>query len=609
MTTYSRLDPFEDRVIHSSAMAAPSAPVTSVPASDDRDAFDAATVPSDEPEGERDLVRSLHVTGPNGGTRHVLTPGLVTLGRGAESTIVVADPRVSRQHAALHVTASEITLTDLGSANGTFVGNVRLSRGDARPLADGQSFAMGDSVLVVHPASLQKPGAKRLSSIDEVPARFAASSALGKPGALVVVRVRPLRPTQARVLELVLGELLASPRDFMLWEGDGRLLCGFEVPSEADVARIERAVIRQLGSFSVAADVSARAISSAALETAGDGLRALFSGDVVRSLTRGTVVLEHPAMKALEETVLRVGRTPVSVLLLGETGSGKDVVAAMLHELSPRAKQPFVALNCASLPESLLESELFGYERGAFTGATSAKPGLFEVADGGTVFLDEVGDLPRALQAKLLRVIESREVARLGAIKARTVDVRFVAATNRDLKRRIAEGHFREDLYYRLNAVTLHVPPLRERRTEIEPLARLFLEMARERFEIDDVRFSAAALDAMLAYPWPGNVRELKSAVERGALLARGGVIEPSELGVALPGYSSAPPRASSSSRAPELSTTPDLERERVVRALETCGGNQSRAAELLGMSRRTLVRRIAQLGLPRPRDAADGSK
>jgi DNA-binding NtrC family response regulator len=601
MTHHSRLDRLERRMLHSVAMSGPPAPVTSAPGSHDRDALDAATARSDEPHGERDIVRALHVTGPSGGTRHVLPLGLVTLGRGAEATIVVADPRVSRSHAALHVTPREITLTDLGSANGTFVGNVRLAPGDALSLSDGQGFSMGDSVLVVHRTHLREPGASRLSSIDELPARFAASSPLGRPRALVVVRVKPSRPTQPRVLELVLGELFASPRDFMLWESSERLVLGYEVTSEADAVRFERAVIRQLGSFGIAADVSARTLSPETLETSGDALRALLAGNAVRSLARGTVVLEDPAMKALEETVLRVARTPVGVLILGETGSGKDVVAAMLHELSQRAKQPFLALNCASLPEALLESELFGYERGAFTGAINAKPGLFEAADGGTVFLDEIGDLPLALQAKLLRVIESHEVARLGSVKPRTVDVRFVAATNKDLRRRIGDGHFREDLYYRLNAVTLHVPPLRERRTEIEPLARLFLEKAREHFETGDVHFSAAALAALLEYPWPGNVRELKSAVERAALLARGNVIEPSELGIGAPGYPT-PLRASSASQRPELATSPDVERDRIVRALESCGGNQSRAADLLGMSRRTLVRRIAELGLPRPR-------
>jgi DNA-binding NtrC family response regulator len=562
-----------------------------------------ATAPSSDTGDERESVCMLHVTGPQGGSRHVLPQGLVTLGRGPEATIVVPDPRVSRSHAALHVTGRKIMLSDLGSANGTFLGNVRLTSGDAEPLEDGQSVLIGDSVLVVRTTSLRDPGAKRLSSFDEIGARFEpCASALG---ALVVLGVRALRPTQSRTLELVLGDVLASPRDFMLWQGAQRLLVGVEVASPSDAAGVERAVIQALASFSIAADVSARTFSREVLASARGGFQALFAGDAPTTLARGKIVLEDPAMKELEDTVLRVARTPVSVLVLGETGAGKDVVAAMLHERSQRAAHPFLALNCASLPESLLESELFGYERGAFTGALAAKPGLFEVADGGTVFLDEVGDLPISLQAKLLRVIESQEVARLGAVKARSIDVRFVAATNRDLLRHVSEGRFRQDLYYRLNGVTLRVPPLRERSSEIEPLARLFLNGARERFETRELGFTAAALEALRAHAWPGNLRELKSAVERGAILARGSLIEPADLGFPAAGGDSAPPppRFSSLALAPELATLPDVERERIIRALEGCGGNQSRAATMLGMSRRTLVRRISQLGLPRPRE------
>jgi transcriptional regulator with GAF, ATPase, and Fis domain len=292
------------------------------------------------------------------------------------------------------------------------------------------------------------------------------------------------------------------------------------------------------------------------------------------------------------------------VLVLGETGAGKDVIAAMLHELSTRAAKAFFALNCATLPEALLESELFGYERGAFTGASMSKPGLLEATDGGTVFLDEIGDLPLALQAKLLRVIESHEVTRLGALKPRTVDVRFVAATNRDLARDVSTGRFRQDLYYRLNGVTLTVPPLRERPTDIEPLARLFLDAARARFETGDVHFSPAALAALAAHDWPGNVRELKSTVERAALLARSRVIEPNDLG--LPSGDASPAASAASiarvTQVSELSSSLDSERERIVRTLQECGGNQSRAATMLGVSRRTLVRRISELGLPRPR-------
>jgi two-component system, NtrC family, response regulator AtoC len=318
------------------------------------------------------------------------------------------------------------------------------------------------------------------------------------------------------------------------------------------------------------------------------------------TLGRGKVVFEDAAMKALEQSVLRVAKTAVAVLILGETGAGKDVVATMLHETSPRASRPFVALNCASLPETLLESELFGYERGAFTGATTAKPGLLEAADGGTVFLDEVGDLPLVLQAKLLRVLEAREVTRLGAVKPRPVDVRFVAATNRNLAHAVSEGRFRQDLYYRLNAVTLSVPPLRERPADVAPLARLFLESACARFETGSKHFSAGSLATLTARAWPGNVRELKGVVERAVLLAPGEVIEPRDFGLPL---SDVELRASrpNPTQIDELAAS-DSERPRILRALEECGGNQSRAAKLLGVSRRTLVRKIAELGLPRPR-------
>jgi two-component system response regulator AtoC len=567
------------------------------PEREQRDAAEAETVTTDGPDGTHDTVRALYVTGPNGGARHVLPNGLVTLGRGAEATIVVNDPRVSRSHAALHV-EKEVMLSDLGSANGTFLEDERLSSGDARPLADGRSFFIGDSALVVRPCSLRRIGAKRLASIDEIRGRFTASALVA------IVKVRPHRPMQARALEAILGEALSSPRDFVAWLDRERLVLGVEASTDAEVPRIERDVIRQLASFSIAADVSARPLAGELLENAGDGLRAILSADAPRTLVRGKVLLEHPSMKELEQTVVRVAKTSVSVLVLGETGAGKDVIASMLHELSGRADGPFFALNCASLPEQLLESELFGYERGAFTGATASKPGLLESADGGTVFLDEIGDLPLSLQAKLLRVIESREVTRLGSLKPRTIDVRFVAATNHDLAKRVADGRFRQDVFYRLNSVTLNVPPLRDRQSEIEPLARLFLENARERFEMDEIRFSAAAIAALTSHGWPGNVRELKSAVERAALLANARVIEPNDLGLPASDADSggAPPRYASATQIDELSTSPDLERERIIRALEDCGGNQSRAAKLLGVSRRTLVRRIAQLGLPRPR-------
>ena len=559
---------------------------------------DVETVTSEEPKSNRDRVRALFVTGPSAG-RHVLPEGLVTLGRGPEATILVSDPRVSRLHAALHVT-DEVMLSDLGSANGTFIGTERLARDDARPLADGQTFFLGDSALVVRPCSLSRRSPRRVETLDEVRRRFAGPDG-SDPSPMVIVRVRPLGRSPSWILEAILADALSNPRDFVLSLDPGQLIVGVAASGEADVAHLERTLLQKLVSWGMVADLRGRLFTLEALDRAGTGLSALLSGDAPLALGRGRIVLQDPAMQELEQAVQRIAPASVNVLILGETGAGKDVVARMIHERSARSDKPFLGLNCASLPESLLESELFGYERGAFTGATKPKPGLLEAADGGTVFLDEIGDLPQPLQAKLLRMIESREVLRLGAIKPRVIDVRFVAATNRELERDAAEGRFRQDLYYRLNSVTLKVPPLRERPLEIEPLAKLFLEHACASFETGPRRLSAAAVAALAAHAWPGNVRELRSVIERSVLLAAGPVIGPAELGLAASDVPGALETANVT-QLDELAKSPDAERERIVQALDACGGNQSRAAQLLGVPRRTLVRRIAQLGLPRPR-------
>ncbi len=330
--------------------------------------------------------------------------------------------------------------------------------------------------------------------------------------------------------------------------------------------------------------------------------------------TSDQVVVRDPAMRALYEQVSRAARTPISVLVLGETGVGKEVLARAVHDRSPRAGKPYLELNCAALPPSLLEGELFGHEKHAFTGAGQARPGLLESADGGTIFLDEVGELPLPVQAKLLRVIEDRKVLRIGGRTPRTLDVRFVAATNRDLKAEIAGGSFRQDLYFRLNGMMFVIPPLRDRVTEIAPLAELFLAAASRRLDrTEPIRFSPEVLRCLECYPWPGNVRELCNVVERAAVLATGDVIMladlPGELtGVGRgPGVEPAGPKTSDGAAAgaaggkvltPEQAT----ERQRIVEALEQCAGNQTRAAKLLGMSLRTLVNRLAEYSLARPR-------
>jgi DNA-binding NtrC family response regulator len=320
------------------------------------------------------------------------------------------------------------------------------------------------------------------------------------------------------------------------------------------------------------------------------------------------IVVRDPVMRALYEQVTRAARSPISVLVLGETGVGKELLARTIHEQSPRARGPFLELNCAALPPSLLEAELFGHEKNAFTGANQARPGLLESADQGTIFLDEVGEMPPPVQSKLLRVLEDRKVLRIGGRTPRKLDVRFVAATNRDLEAEVADKTFRQDLYFRLNGVSFTIPPLRDRITEIAPLAEQFLAAAGQTLDrVERLRLSGDALGYLERYAWPGNVRELRNAIERAAALASGDIILPADLpghitrvtrGAARAVEAPNPGPESGARRSPK----PAAERQQIMQALEQCAGNQTRAARLLGISLRTLVNRLTEYGVARPR-------
>ncbi len=359
-------------------------------------------------------------------------------------------------------------------------------------------------------------------------------------------------------------------------------------------------------------------------------------------------VLADPEMRRIHELAARAAQSDIAVLITGETGVGKELLASAVHENSRRAGRPFLRLNCAALAENLLESELFGHEKGAFTGAATMRAGLLESTGGGTVFLDEIGEMPLSTQAKLLRVLEERKIRRLGSSKSIPIDVRFVSATNRDLEAEVRVGRFRSDLYYRISGIALCIPPLRERPTEIEPIARYLLKDFCLKSGIAIPDFTQAALRALLEYSWPGNVRELKNAMERAPFLSGGAPILPEHLpthrlmdvddevfaeertdveGIPLPGQTRASvvsreggglremleePRSIPGSARPssDLSLThgnskdfsEEDERRRVIEALEACCGNQTRAAKMLGVSRRTLINRIEAFGLPRPR-------
>jgi transcriptional regulator with PAS, ATPase and Fis domain len=300
-------------------------------------------------------------------------------------------------------------------------------------------------------------------------------------------------------------------------------------------------------------------------------------------------------MLAILETVRKVAATSATVMIYGESGTGKELIARAIHDLSERANRPFVSVSAGALPETLLESELFGYERGAFTGATGAKPGRFEVADGGTLFLDDVDTLPLGVQAKLLRALQEGEFQRLGSIRTRHVDVRVVAATNRDLLDEIRAGRFREDLYYRLNVVPLRLPPLRERPEDVAALIEHFIREDGPRLGARVRAVSAAAMAALRAYPWPGNVRQLRNVVQRALVLSSDEVLR-------LPGPLE--PQSAVEPGEPSLDGTPLAEQVRALKtrvilaALDRSRGNQRAAAELLGLHRQSLTRMIRDLGL-----------
>ena len=334
-----------------------------------------------------------------------------------------------------------------------------------------------------------------------------------------------------------------------------------------------------------------KALAERALRRENENLR----GQLRERYGLAGLIALSPAMHDVLELVERVAPTDATLLIRGESGTGKEVIAKAVHHASPRAERPFVAVNCGAVPETLLESELFGFTRGAFTGAVTSKRGLFEEAHTGTLFLDEIAEMPTALQVKLLRTLKSGEIRRLGATQPATIDVRVIAATNRDLASMISGGRFREDLFYRLNVIEVALPPLRERREDIPALAEHFAARAGAKLG-RELRLAPETIDRLLRYPWPGNVRELENAMERAVILARGRAVTPEDL----PPHVGAGLSLGPTPALPRQTTLAEAERDLILQTLERCGRNHSAAAEALGIGRTTLWRKLKEYEIDR---------
>ena len=581
---------------------------------------------------------SVLVMGERGVFTYVLPDeGMLRIGRAEHCEISVGDAQLSREHARLFV-GTTLSIVDVSSSNGTRIDGRLLVPNEATALLPGNVVTMGNTVLVVQHASAEARS-RQLWSHGYFESRLEeeCARAAQRKTSFAILRVR-FDATLPSAVESRLSASL-SPEHVVASYAPGQYEVLLTDLSPEDAETEAAALVAQL-----ACEGNTPEVTVACYPRDGRTPEALLAVASPRDDDGSAPELPPGgALERLRAVVERFAAGTIPVLLLGETGVGKDVLSSMIHRLSPRAAQPYVCINCGALPVTLLESALFGHERGAFTGATSSKAGLLESASGGTVFLDEVAEIPPTAQATLLRVLDQGEVLRLGATRPRPIDIRFIAATNRDLEHEVERGRFREDLYFRLAAATIVIPPLRERVTEIAPLASVFVR--RSCHELGRARIPRILPDAQTAleqHAWPGNVRELRNVMERAVLLAGDGDIGPTHLppekmgGRRLPTQapssarrpSEAPPSVRHPSRAPTSiaeddrdtvatrSTAPPLhvsarvtealardpDAARLLAVLDACDWNQSRAAIELGISRRTLVSRLSAYGLTRKR-------
>ena len=555
-----------------------------------------------------DTTLHLTVMGPSLFHTHPLpAQGTVAIGRDEAADVRITDPDASRQHACLHI-GEQIEVEDLGSTNGTRIREERIDPGRRVAILPGEAITIGWTTLMVQRRRPTfKPRRVWPHGYFEGRLEEECERAAGRLATFAVVRLAVRAPQDTAAP----GDLLAAG----LRSGDvlgayaandyELLLVDTEKEMAAQIAAGLAGALTDAGISARTSVVYYPADGRSAQALIERGTRLLHG----REPAGKEPVIEAAAMRNLYALAERAARSPINVLILGETGTGKEVLATALHRMSPRGEGPLVCINCAALSPALLESELFGHEKGAFTGAVQATEGLLEGARGGTVLLDEVGEMPLPLQAKLLRVVETHEVIPVGGVKARSIDVRFLAATNRDLEEEIERKNFRQDLYFRLNGITLTVPPLRERPGDIEPLARSFLASSVKLLDRPVPVLSQTALQLLTSYCWPGNIRELRNVIERAVLLCDGPEIGPEHLPVekmqparpdllvpAAPG----PPPAPAPPPAP-ITDARAAERQQLVEALAQSAGNQTRAARLLGISRRAFCERLKKHQIPRP--------
>jgi DNA-binding NtrC family response regulator/pSer/pThr/pTyr-binding forkhead associated (FHA) protein len=543
----------------------------------------------------------IHVDGLDRPSRVIDLPDAtdVTFGRSRGATVNVDHEKVSRMHARIRRDGDAIEVEDLGSRNGTRVNGERIE--GTRRLTSGDEIVIGPIQAVVGMTS----GLRRTSPIADAQAgevRLAAevdrSVRYHRPLTVGILRctndaavdaiARALRPMDLLAEDAADDYLVIIPE---LGRGDGATA----LERLVDVARA------QGGEAKVGAAVCP--VDGTTVEVLIGGARAALRTGRAPAVppsetSAGTPLVIDPAMQRVYTLVERIADTAMTVLILGETGVGKELVCEAIHRGSSRRDRPLIKLNCAALPETLLESELFGHERGAFTGADRRKVGFFEAADGGTLFLDEIGEMPLALQAKLLRVLERKVITRVGGTGEVPTDARLIAATHRDLEADVRAGRFRQDLLFRIGGFTLVVPPLRDRAAEILPLAEHFARQTADEQGRAVPTLSTDARDALAGYAWPGNVRELKNAIERALILA-GDAITAADLPDKLrdAAHRLRPLTPSSDVRG-QLA---EIERAAIVAALDAEGANQTRAARRLGLSRRALIYKMEKYGLKEP--------